>query len=78
MLEQGGSHLIVPPVGCPCPIEGPILVASPNTPIITNQHICIQKSQVHIRVFHILYNHTMKLLQAFKSFLIWKSIAKNH
>ena len=32
---------------------------------------------VHIQVFHILHHHTMKLLQAFKSFLIGESIIEN-
>ena len=32
---------------------------------------------VHVQVFHILHHHTMKLLQAFKSFLIGESIIEN-
>jgi hypothetical protein len=44
MLEGGGNHLLVPPVGCPCPVESPIPIAPPNTSIVINQHICILKS----------------------------------
>jgi len=32
-------------------------------------HTYFKSSYVHIQVFHILHNHTMKLLLAFKSFL---------
>jgi hypothetical protein len=30
MIERVGSHLRVPPVGCPCSVEGPIPVAPPT------------------------------------------------
>jgi len=35
MLEEGGNHLTVPPMGCPCLVEGPISVAPTNT---SNDH----------------------------------------
>jgi hypothetical protein len=35
MLEEGGNHLPVPPVGCPCLVEGLIPVAPPDT---SNDH----------------------------------------
>ena len=36
MLEEGGNHLHVPPVECPCSVEGSIPVAPPNTSMIIN------------------------------------------
>ena len=42
MLEGGGSYLFVPPIGCPCLVEGLIMVVPSNTSMITNQHICIR------------------------------------
>jgi hypothetical protein len=33
-------------------------------------HNYLKSSYVHIQVFHILHHHTMKLLLAFKSFLL--------
>ena len=63
-------------MGYPCPVTGPIPVALPNTSMITNQHIAFD-THVHIQVFHILHNHTMKLLQVFTSFLTWKFVIEN-
>jgi len=34
-----------------------------------HHHTYFKNPYVHIQVFHILHYHTMKLLQAFKSFL---------
>jgi hypothetical protein len=31
MLEEGGNHLPISLVGCPCPVKGLILVVPPNT-----------------------------------------------
>jgi hypothetical protein len=87
MKKKGQSHLPAPPVGCPCPDNGPILAAPPKTSSVTNQYICIffnhinhhtyfKSSYVHIQVFHILHHHTMKLSQAFESFLSWRLIVK--
>jgi hypothetical protein len=42
MQGEGGSHLLVPLVGCPYPVKGLILVAPPNTSMVTNQHFCIR------------------------------------
>jgi hypothetical protein len=39
-----------------------------------HHHIYFKSSYVHIQVFHILHHHTMKLLQAFESFLSWRPI----
>jgi hypothetical protein len=42
MKEKSENHLHVPPVGCPCPDEGLILIALPKKSIATNQYIRIQ------------------------------------
>jgi hypothetical protein len=42
-----------------------------------HQHTYFKNPNVHIQVFHILHNHTMKLLQAFKSFFTRDSIVEN-
>jgi hypothetical protein len=42
--EKGGNHLPVPPVGCPCPDDGPIPAAPPRTSTTTHQYICFLKS----------------------------------
>jgi hypothetical protein len=44
---------------------------------ISRHHTYFKNINVHIQVFHILHDHTMKLLQAFKSILIWKSVAEH-
>jgi hypothetical protein len=44
---------------------------------IMRHYIYSKNSHVRIQVFHILHNYTMKSLQAFKSFLKWKSIVDN-
>jgi len=41
MLKGGGNQLPVPPVGYPCPVECPVLIAPHNTSMVTNQHIYI-------------------------------------
>jgi hypothetical protein len=42
----------------------------------TCHHTYSKNTHVHIQVFQILHNHTMKLLQAFKLFLTWMSAIK--
>ena len=42
MREEGGNHLPVLLVGCPCPNEGLIPVAPSKTSMATNQYIHIQ------------------------------------
>jgi len=42
-----------------------------------HHHTYFKSPYVHIQVFHILHHHTMKLLQAFKSFLPGGSIVEN-
>ena len=42
-----------------------------------HHHIYFKNPYVHIQVFHILHHHTMKLLQALKSFLTGDSIIEN-
>jgi hypothetical protein len=44
---------------------------------MTHHHTYLKNPYVHIQVFHILHNHTMKSLQVFKSFLQWESIVEN-
>jgi hypothetical protein len=78
--EKDGNHLPAPLAGCPCPDDGPIPTAPPKTSMVTNQYICIslnhihhhtsfKSSYVHVQVVLILHYHTMKVLQAFESFL---------
>jgi hypothetical protein len=73
MIEEGENHLPIPLVGCPCLVEGPIPVAPPNTSMITintfifdnhitRHHTFSKKTHVHIQVFHISHNHTMRSL----------------
>jgi hypothetical protein len=42
-----------------------------------HHHTYFKNPYVHIQVFHILHHHTIKLLQAFKSFLTRESIIEN-
>jgi hypothetical protein len=42
-----------------------------------HHHTYFKNPYVHIQVFHILRHHTMKLLQAFKSFMTRESIVEN-
>jgi len=42
-----------------------------------HHHTYFKSPYVHIQVFHILHHHTMKLLQAFESFLLGGSIVEN-
>jgi hypothetical protein len=74
-------------MGHPCKVEGPIMVAPPNMSMVTNQNICILKSQSspylfqesicsHANVPHFTQSY-MQSLQAFKSFLIGESIVEN-
>jgi hypothetical protein len=42
MKAEDENHLLVPPVGCPCPNKGLILVAPPKTSMATNQYIHIK------------------------------------
>jgi hypothetical protein len=44
MKKVGGSHLLAPHAGCPCPDDGLILAAPPKTSMVTNQYICIFES----------------------------------
>jgi len=72
---------------CPCPNDGLILAAPPKASMSQisifaslnhiHHHTYFKNSYVHIQVFHILHYHTMKLLQAFKSFLTRESIVEN-
>jgi len=50
-----------------------------NTFVFLNHirhHTYFKSSYVHIQVFHILHHHTMKLLLAFKSFLLRRLIVE--
>ena len=68
-------------------MQDPISVTPPNTSMVTNQHIAFinhitrhhtyfKNTHVHIQVFHILHNHTMQSLQAFKSIMVWNFVAE--
>jgi len=39
-----------------------------------HHHTYFKNSYVHVQVFHILHDHTMKLLQTFESFLLGRPI----
>jgi hypothetical protein len=41
-----------------------------------HHHTYFKSSYVHIQVFHILHHHTMKLLQAFESFMLGRLIVE--
>jgi len=73
MIEKGKNHLPIPLVECLSPVECQILVSPPNTSMITistfvydnhitRHHIFSKNAHVHIQVFHILHNHTMRSL----------------
>jgi len=73
-------------VVCPWPDDGPIPTASPKTSMSQfsifaslnhiHHHTYFKNPYVHIQVFHILHHHTMKLLQAFESFLPGRPIVE--
>jgi hypothetical protein len=73
MIEKDKKHLLIPLVECLNPVKCPILVPPPNTSMITintfvyDNHITChyifsKNTHVHIQVFHILHNHTMRSL----------------
>jgi hypothetical protein len=84
MKKEGESHLPAPPVGCSCLDDGLIPTAPPYINCHKSVHLYLWITSVtilisrvrNIQVFHILHHHTMKLLLAFKSFMLGRSIVE--